>query len=245
MISREATIRWKGYDPDDLSHGSNKKVWAICEDCGHGRWLKRCSYSDSCSKCGNHKTPKTRFIPKEEDRFISNTGIDRITTIEKMGYDPINLVVGSAKKVWCICKRCGRGRLLSKFDYHDLCLLCTYIDENRRQKMSATSRGISYAEWEGFAEDRNYCLLFNERFKEKIRELFNRLCFLCGMDEEENGQKLSVHHTNYDKDCLCNSSCEFVPLCKKCHGKTNHKRQYWEDLIMCHLYPDRITMVDQ
>jgi len=31
MINREATIRWKGYDPDDLAPNSHLKVWAVCE----------------------------------------------------------------------------------------------------------------------------------------------------------------------------------------------------------------------
>lgn len=34
MINREATIRWKGYDPDKLSPKSRKRVWANCERCG-------------------------------------------------------------------------------------------------------------------------------------------------------------------------------------------------------------------
>lgn len=110
--------------------------------------------------------------------------------------------------------------------------------------MSATRRGIAYNEWVDFAQTNMYCLLFNEKFREVVRDRFNRLCFLCGMSEEENGQRLSVHHVNYDKDCLCNSQCEFVALCRFCHGRTNNKHKYWEDLIMCHLYPDRITMID-
>lgn len=62
MINREATIRWKGYDPDDLSHGSRKRVWANCDDCGDGRWLNRHRYSDLCKSCtkkGKRASPKT------------------------------------------------------------------------------------------------------------------------------------------------------------------------------------------
>lgn len=56
-INREATIRWKGYDPDDLSYGSDKKVWSNCDICGKGRWLKRNQYSDLCFKCSRN-TPE-------------------------------------------------------------------------------------------------------------------------------------------------------------------------------------------
>lgn len=30
MINRAATIRWKGYDPDELTKGSHKRVWVNC-----------------------------------------------------------------------------------------------------------------------------------------------------------------------------------------------------------------------
>jgi len=54
MINRKATIRWKGYDPADLSPGSGKKIWAVCNECGKGRWLCRQDYHDLCHKCGNN-----------------------------------------------------------------------------------------------------------------------------------------------------------------------------------------------
>ena len=56
-INREATIRWKGYDPTDLKSGSNKRVWANCDVCGYGRWVNRYQYRDMCHKC-SHSTPE-------------------------------------------------------------------------------------------------------------------------------------------------------------------------------------------
>lgn len=53
MINIEATIRWKGYAPDDLSHGSSKRVWANCEKCGDGRWVEMKQYRDYCKSCSN------------------------------------------------------------------------------------------------------------------------------------------------------------------------------------------------
>lgn len=50
-INVEATIRWKGYDPNELSVGSNSRIWAVCDGCGWGRWVRRRSYSDLCSSC--------------------------------------------------------------------------------------------------------------------------------------------------------------------------------------------------
>lgn len=55
MINGEATIRWKGYDPNTLSSGSNKKVWVICSGCERGRWILYCQYRDDllCHACAN------------------------------------------------------------------------------------------------------------------------------------------------------------------------------------------------
>lgn len=90
--------------------------------------------------------------------------------------------------------------------------------------------------WNGGSSFEPYCPKFNEAFKESIREAFGRVCFLCPTTEVENGRKLSVHHVNYNKDCLCDDSvCEFVPLCIQCHAKTNGDRDYWEAHIMTNL----------
>lgn len=87
--------------------------------------------------------------------------------------------------------------------------------------------------WKGGISFEPYCYKFNNKFKEKIREQFNRVCFLCGKSERKNGKKLAIHHVNYDKNCLCTDiKCGFVPLCMGCHVKTNHNRDFWEKKIM-------------
>lgn len=81
-----------------------------------------------------------------------------------------------------------------------------------------------------------YCHLWNEELRESVREKHNRMCFICGKSEEDNGVKLSVHHTNYGRMCMCDYGCRFVPLCRECHGRTNYNRHRWFSLIMCKLY---------
>jgi len=51
IINREATIRWKGYDPNKLSTGSDKKVWATCSSCGKGRWVRLSRSESLCNSC--------------------------------------------------------------------------------------------------------------------------------------------------------------------------------------------------
>ena len=87
--------------------------------------------------------------------------------------------------------------------------------------------------WNGGSSFGSYCSKFNGELKEKIREKFNRQCFICGIIEEQNGKKLAVHHVNYNKDCGCDGSqCYLVPLCGSCHMRTNHNRWFWEKLLM-------------
>lgn len=100
------------------------------------------------------------------------------------------------------------------------------------------------ASWKGGLTNQKYCKLFNESFKQLVRNQYHNKCFLCNKSKEDNGKNLSVHHVNYDKNCLCNGGCEFVPLCISCHPKTNFNRQTWEDLIMNYLYPNRYFMVN-
>lgn len=57
MIDRYTTRLACGYDPYDLSRGSHKLVWRICDDCGEGRWLAYRDCHDLCRSC-TMKTPE-------------------------------------------------------------------------------------------------------------------------------------------------------------------------------------------
>lgn len=109
-------------------------------------------------------------------------------------------------------------------------LACT--DEVKKRISDAIS-GEKHYNWQGGISYEPYCKKFNEKFKESIRKKFNRVCFICGCTEKENGCKLDVHHVSYNKLCLCDGIvCEFAALCKSCHTKTNRNRDYWERYIM-------------
>lgn len=112
-----------------------------------------------------------------------------------------------------------------------------HLPEETSKKMSDVRKGKHMGEynpnWRGGTSFEPYCEKFNDNFKELIRNNFGRMCFMCLAAEEDNGQKLCVHHVSYDKDCMCNGEeCEFVPLCKKCHSTTNGGRDLWEKLII-------------
>lgn len=119
------------------------------------------------------------------------------------------------------------------------------ISKETREKLRVVSKGRKHSDetmkkltgensvhWKGGISFEPYCPKFNKKFKESIRNKFERKCFLCNKPETDNGKKLCVHHVNYDKNCLCNDiKCEFVPLCNSCHSKTNNNREYYENMI--------------
>ena len=111
-------------------------------------------------------------------------------------------------------------------------LLKRYEDPEERILQSCRALNISREEWDGFGSV--YCELWCEELREYIRDKYNRICYICGKTEEENGRKLDVHHVDYNKDCGCDDTeCILVPLCKKCHGKTTFgDREMWEDIII-------------
>lgn len=86
--------------------------------------------------------------------------------------------------------------------------------------------------WKGGISFEPYCHKFNENFKERVRLFWDNACGICGKSELDNGKKLSVHHVNYEKMVCCNDVRPlFIPLCHSCHTKTNHNREYWENIL--------------
>ena len=66
---------------------------------------------------------------------------------------------------------------------------------------------------------------FNVELKRKIRKRDNYVCQECKYSEKELGERLSVHHIDYDKK---NSNEDnLISLCKSCHCKTNWNRENW------------------
>ena len=92
--------------------------------------------------------------------------------------------------------------------------------------------GENNPNWKGGTSYLPYCEKFDDDFKERVRNFFGRYCYVCGKNEIDNGEKLSVHHVTYNKDTCCdNTKPLFVPLCKSCHAKTLFDREYWEEFF--------------
>lgn len=109
--------------------------------------------------------------------------------------------------------------------------------EDTKQLMSDSSAlkgkvGELSPKWKGGISFFPYCEKFDYDLKERVRNFFGRCCYVCGKTEAENGQKLSVHHVNYDKMVCCNDVKPlFVPLYQSCHSKTQKDREGWEEFF--------------
>lgn len=103
----------------------------------------------------------------------------------------------------------------------------------KRPEVRAKLAGKNNPRWRGGVSFGKYCYKFNQPFKEFIREKFSRTCIMCGKHESNCNRKLAIHHTDYNKNSICNGkSWAFVPLCDKCHGKTNHNCWIWFNLLI-------------
>ena len=51
MILKEATIKYKGYNPDDLKLHSGKRICCACDICGRVRWVPKNNYRSLCLIC--------------------------------------------------------------------------------------------------------------------------------------------------------------------------------------------------
>ena len=115
-----------------------------------------------------------------------------------------------------------------------------HIPDDTRRKMSESHKGKFAGEkswfWKGGLSFEPYCIKFNNEFRERVRAFFGYRCVECGV--LQSVKKLSVHHVNFRKDSCCSPDAPrlFVPLCKSCHSKTNHRREYWE-----HHFTEMIT----
>lgn len=250
MISREKTIREKGYDPEALSPKSNKKVWAICNECGKGRWVHRRAYRDLCHSCAIKQMDLSGEKNPMYGRKHSQTTKDKIRDAMSGEKNP-NYGKHLSKELRSKLSKLKRGKnnpfygkkhseqqkkkigdaVRRERNYW----FGKKLPEDVRKKMSknhAEVNGANNPNWKGGSSFAPYCEKFNKDLKERVRNFFDRRCYICGKTEEENTKRLDVHHVNYDKMACCNDTIPlFVPLCMKCHRKISGDRKGWEEFF--------------
>lgn len=217
MILEEETFKQFGYYPKNLKRGSSKrKILASCNGCGKIRITTKNSYKDFCRSC-SQKGKKNPFYEKQHSE----------ETKQKMKKNHIGM---KSKHHTEESKKKMRTNHIGMIGKH-------HTEESKRKISNAKEganidklRGKNNPMWKGGVSYEPYCIKFNNEFKERIREYWNRKCVICDKDEIENGRRMDVHHVDYNKDTCCDNSIPlFVALCMTCHHKKVHSNEaYWE-----------------
>lgn len=234
MIDWERTKKETGFDKGYFEKypRSGRKVFAICDRCGLGRWIVPYQYRDLCYKCAMasdeysqkssiaHKGHKHSEAHKKK---ISDTLMGRTSpTKGKPMSDE------QKRKISEACK----GRICTDENRRkqSVAMKGKTLSEEARRNISAGKQGIPYDEWEAFAKEQKYCPLFNEACREANRAKYNYECFICGLPQAQNitktgkQKKLSVHHIDMDKNQGCDGHrWKLIPTCMKCHPGTHHE----------------------
>lgn len=255
MINREATIRWKGYDPNDLTPNSSKRVWVICNKCQRGRWVRMADCYDNlnlCLRCAMEKLNGDKEYQekiKENGRKISENDEwrkNQKAAAGKCAENPIwqenvreaNKKVRNRPEYKKNQIEFGRKRAESE-DFQKaiknrkysskICIICNYefIPNNSRQLKCENCMKLF----------KMYCPIFKTKIIKAVRKYFNNVCYMTGLPDP-SGTATSVHHVGYDKRCGCDATqfCIFVPVTKSWNsifnGSKEHNRWYWYSFLM-------------
>jgi hypothetical protein len=184
--------------------------WA-CIDCGApvGRKVKRCQ---PCGQAFLKNRPTYERTPEHKDKMKSVTS------------KPKPYMVGRA------------------FPHRNAAIASAWTDEMRE---AARERGKRYAQdrewleriakavsgennpmWQGGIANAGYAPGFCKSLKLQIRTRDNFTCQLCGMNEQELGYTLSIHHSDYDK--TNHSPTNLFATCKRCNSFVNTRRDFWQ-----------------
>ena len=101
--------------PDKITVNNNKKVWWVCNTCGH-HWPASVAHrnkGEGCRKCADKQRTlsKHKRIIQEKGSFADNyPHLLKEWDYEKnIGLDPNMLPPHCGKKVWWICSKCGHS----------------------------------------------------------------------------------------------------------------------------------------
>lgn len=95
--------------------------------------------------------------------------------------------------------------------------------DEAKEKMSNSKKGTLLLDknpnWQGGKSFEPYNIDWTNSLRRSIRERDNYLCRIC------KNKGSCVHHIDYNKK-NCNTD-NLITLCRKCHVKTNFKRDFW------------------
>ena len=230
MILEKETYKEFGYYPCDLKPKSGKKIFAKCDGCGMIRKISKYQYRALCPSCAHTKQNNPMYGKHHSD--VAKEKI-RKAHKERLKNSQNHSMYGTHRSD-CTKKKI-REKLKDIYRHSKIHHMCgKHHSEETKLKMHNAHIGKYVGEnssmWKGGVSYEPYCIKFNDDFKERVREYWDRKCVLCNKNERENGRRLDVHHVTYNKETCCDGSIPlFVALCRSCHMKTNFNEEYWEN----------------
>lgn len=124
-------------------------------------------------------------------------------------------------------------KIMKSQDYRDK-LKAGWTPE-RRIEHSIPRIGKNHWNWQDGKSFEPYCILFDFKKKEEIRNKYGRVCIVCGKSTLQNVSKdktywfgrLDIDHVDENKMQGCNNwEWRLVPLCRVCHAKMQDRQTH-------------------
>lgn len=169
-----------------------------------------------------HKNNKTndilKFIKENTNKYSCHCGCNKIIIIKRHHYwNGIPEYINHHGRIGI--KHTNKSKLKNSIS---------------NSKPRPNQQGKNHWNWRNGASFKSYCSKFNNQLKEKIRNQYDRKCYICKITEDEQIKnqkennkrscKLHVHHIDSDKEQGCGGKgWKLVPLCRNCHVKQHRK----------------------
>lgn len=198
----------------DTGKSNNRRAIWLCHcDCGKEIEISAKNLINGNTKscgCLNKEAISKRRLKNELGKKYG-----RLIVYKKMGNNYRGRIIW---KCFCVC---GRETLAIGDDLrngHKKSCGCLQLESRT---------GINSHLWKGGISKMPYPQEWRGSLKNKIRERDKYICQICGKIQSD--EACMVHHIDYDKYNLKGNN--LISLCRSCHAKTNHKREYYKNYI--------------
>ena len=176
------------------SEGTKKKI-------SEAKKGKRCSPNTEFKK-GHKQSKEIREKISEYNRNNGNSGMFKKGQVPKIKFEIGNIP-------W------NKGKTLSKKHIDNLSVSHKGQVSWSKGKSLDYMKGEKNWNWNGGSSDKGYPDDWTEKLRETVRIRDNYMCQKCGIYQDEQRYKLSVHHIDFDKT---NSDLNnLITYCIKCH----------------------------
>lgn len=253
MIDADRTLSCLGVEISTLTHGSNKKVFAVCEECGKYRVLSFQSYHELCRFCTSKGERSSRYIkpaPKED--------LERLYLVEKQIPDKIgvlynvsgvtikkwlkkyNIPIRSYKEAHTLVDMSGEnnpmygrtGELAPAFGRHGTKHYMFGKQHSDKTKRKISRPGATNPAWRGGITPWRNQMYKSQVYQSWRKAVFERDNYTCQMCGDDTGHNLQAHHIrpvrHHKNDLLLFDMNNGITLCKECHKPTIRKESDFE-----------------